>query len=358
MSERPENPQNQDLTPSGGWHSPSGASPWQEPETQVQERVAWREMSALPEELDQEPAEQGMWHRPDDDDTIFTDEDIVEVSDKPREVAATSPVASVRPEDLIAEIIGGTQRQVSVPNPEDFDYGSSSDDEGATQAADAIQEGDTLLVDEVPFDDDEEGNTSISAMLALASLAQGDEDDFAGLNAADLTPTERAMFNVASNIQDEMDSQQLSEPDIPEDATVTMEDTSAQPASQAEDYARQQLEQLNQQNEGDSQQFGGFGQEQAVQEPQYSPAEIELAQQFRETQRQAGVLRQMQAQGQIDPQELQARLQQLAIYDEQNGTWWNIGVETNTWYRYNNQTGAFDRYLAEQGVALHPMRLF
>ena len=242
MSERPENPQDEQTSSTGGWHSPAEASPWQAPETQTVASVAWREVKALPENVDATPEKRGDWHLTDDEDTVFTSEDVVEITNEPRQ-QPTSSIASARPEDLIADILG--QSRSSAPRPEDFVYptGTVDDEEEETVAADLFEEGATLLVDEEDLsllDDDDEA-MSMSEYMALANLAQGD-DDFSDIDSADLSPAERAVFNIARQVEDEMDTGR--EPPIEEGDTITMDDTSAQPANQAADYARQQLEAL------------------------------------------------------------------------------------------------------------------
>lgn len=340
MSERPENSQDNQPTSQGGWHSPGETSPWQSPDTQTAASVAWREVKALPDDVEKEPEKRGMWHLPQESDTTFNPDDVVEVSDAPRQ-SLTSNIAS--PEDLLAEIIGGTQKTVAAPRPEDFDYSTSRGEE-ATAASDVFAEGETLLVDEEemtvdaePLPDLDDEAFSMSEYMALANLAQGDDDDLAGLNASDFSPSERAAYSAALNVANELDSKQeqaLKEPAVPEDATVTMDDTSEQPASQAAEYARKQLEELGQ--SGDDP--GAYTQQpQQPQQPQYTQEEIQLAQQFRETKRQVAILRQMEQQGQIDYNELQARLQQHQIYDAQ-GNWWMVGYESDEWYRFNNQS--------------------
>jgi len=344
MSERPKNPHDEQPTSQGGWHSPGEASPWQSPDTQTAATVAWREVKALPEDVEKEPEERGMWHLPEESDTTFNPDDVVEVSDAPRPTPTTSTVPVASPEDLLAEILGGSQKTASVPRPEDFDYSTTGDEE-PTAAADALEAGETLLVDEeeltsdaeplLEFDADDEA-FSMSEYMALANLAQGDDDDIAGLNASDLSPAEQAAYSAALNVANEMDSkqqQQLQEPSVPDDATVTMDDTNEQPASQAAEYAARQLAELGQSDAGGTEQFT----QQQPQQPQYTPEEIQLAQQFRETKRQVAILRQRQQQGQIDPNQLQAELQNYQIYDPQ-GNWWMVGYETDNWYRFNNMT--------------------
>lgn len=343
MSERPENPLDEQSSATGGWHVPTEASPWQTPETQTVASVAWREVKALPEDVDTEPEKRGDWHLPDEEDTLFTPDDVVEITNEPRQQTPASTLAAVRPEDLIADILG--QSRTSAPRPEDFVYPTkSAPDEEETTSADMFDENATLLVDEedltseaLPDFDDDDESISMSEYMALANLVQGD-DDFSDIDHANLSPAERAAFNIARQVEDEMDTGR--EPAITEDATVTLEDTNTDPASQAADYARQQLEALNQGDASDSSPIQPY----QAQEPapaQYSQADIELAQKFRETKRQVAILRQMAAQGQIDQNELQTRLQEHTILDSQEN-WWMVGYETDEWYRYNNSNGQWE----------------
>jgi membrane peptidoglycan carboxypeptidase len=328
MSERPENPQNN--PGQSGWHSPREATPWQPGEQPTPSTIGWRTMKALPDDMDTAPEKRGDWHLPQESDTIFSPADEITVSPVP--TTGTSPVV-IRPEDLLAEIVGQKRAQAAL-RPEDL-VPQRRKKEDETVAADAVQEGETILVDEastaLPNVEDDDEELTMSEYIALASLAQG-MDQPTNINVADLSPAERALYNVASQYASELPAE--TRPDT--GATVTLQDTSQQTASQAADYARQQLAQLQ----------GGTGQEpvsftQAPTVPQYTPEQIQLAQQFRETKRQVQVLRQMQAQGQIAPQELEARLQQFTILDPQ-GNWWMIGLDTDQWYRYNNSNGQWD----------------
>ncbi|GAB5492318.1 MAG: hypothetical protein Phog2KO_25330 [Phototrophicaceae bacterium] len=347
MSERPENPLDEQSSSTGGWHSPTEASPWQTPETPTVASVAWRTISALPEDVDAEPQKRGDWHLPDEADTLFTATDVVEVSDDTRQPTPTPATSIASPEDLIADILG--QSRTSAPRPEDFVYPTQArDEEDETIAADMYDEGKTLLIDEegvtsaaeplLDLDEDDE-SLSMGEYMALASMAQGD-NDFSGIDEESLSPAERAVFNIARQVEDEMDTGR--EPALSDEDTITMEDTSAQGANQAADYARQQLEALNQGNEADvPEPYQAEQSYQQTQQPQYTPEQIELAGKFRETKRQVAVLRQMAAQGQIDQNELQTRLQEHTILDEQEN-WWMVGYETDEWYRYNNQTGDWE----------------
>lgn len=70
--------------------------------------------------------------------------------------------------------------------------------------------------------------------------------------------------------------------------------------------------------------------------PPESPTR-ELGQRFRETERQVALLRTRYDNGDIDYEQLQSQLQELQVLDE-NDQWWMVGVETNDWYRYDQET--------------------
>lgn len=331
MSERPENPQNDPVKPQGGWNLPREASPWQPVEQPTQPTVGWRTMKALPDELEAAPEKRGDWHLPQAGDTTFSPSDEITVGPAP---TGTGTAAVIRPEDLLAEIVGQRRAQNAL-RPEDM-IPQSRKREEETVAADAAKEGETALVDELPSVDDEE--LTMSEYIALASLAQGMESNTGNINLADLSPAERALYQAASQVAAELPKEKPADTG----ATQTLQDTSSQAASQAADYARQQLAQLGSSSEPQS-----FTQ--APTTPQYSPEQIQLANQFRETKRQVQVLRQMEAQGQIGRQELESRLQQFTIMDAQ-GNWWMVGYDSDQWYRYNNNNGQWE--LAQPPVPL------
>jgi membrane peptidoglycan carboxypeptidase len=337
MSERPEKPQNPNQS---GWHTPREASPWQPTEQPTQPTVGWRTMKALPDDMDTAPEKRGDWHLPQESDTTFSPSDEIAVSPP---TTGTSPVV-IRPEDLLAEIVGQKRAQAAL-RPEDMTPQQRRKREDETVATDALKEGETILVDEpaedLPTTEDDDEELTMSEYIALASLAQGMEDP-SKVNVKDLSPAERALFNVASQYAEELPK----EPKTDTGDTVTLQDTSQQ-SSQAADYARQQLAAL--QGGDQAPQAAPVSFTQAPTVPQYTPEEIQLANKFRETKRQVQVLRQMQAQGQIQPQELEVQLQQHTIMDSQ-GNWWMIGLDTDQWYRYNNATQQWE--LAQPPVPL------
>lgn len=96
------------------------------------------------------------------------------------------------------------------------------------------------------------------------------------------------------------------------------------------EYARQQLAQLGA-DEGHPGDFTPLPQQT---EP-IDPALAELATKFQQTEQQVRGLRDMYRAGQITRDDLQTRLRQHMILDN-NQVWWMMGVETDTWYKFEN----------------------
>lgn len=329
MSERPENPLEEQEQWQGGWQSPRESSPWQSSE-QMTEKVSWQQVKALPDDFEEEPEEPGQWHRPKDADTIFNEDDVVEVSNAPRMTTTSTPLVQ-RPEDIIEQITGKKLSSTGSMRPEDMALPTYGVAEEETVDSDAMS-GDTLLVDEASqtmtgIEDDDEG-LSVTELFALASLVQGD-DDYSQVDSRDMSPAEKAILNRVEEIERELPKPQ--EESFEAGETQTLDDTSQQVGESAADYAARMAKQVS--SGGAAQDFG-YGQQATQATPAYTPEQVRLAQQFKETFRQVQVLRQMHEQGQIDRVELEARLQEHTIQDSQ-GDYWMIGFETNEWYRYN-----------------------
>lgn len=73
--------------------------------------------------------------------------------------------------------------------------------------------------------------------------------------------------------------------------------------------------------------------------PAPAPAADEHAARFRATAAEVRSLRQRKRAGQITPAQLQAELRRHMI--EVEGVWWMLGVETDTWYRYDELAGGW-----------------
>ncbi len=349
MSDRPEFPADDTTPPSrGAWHAPQEPQLWQPPAEEERSEASWRTVRALPETMGDEPEESGGWHLPKPEDTTFEPEDEVPLQEGAKSARATTSAAAA-PEDLIAEILGQTRTQATAPLPEDSLPTRAApadtlevDVEADTEAAEGLGALESLGA----MDDDDEA-FNMTEYYALASLEEGAQpgmltDD---IDPADLSPAERAFYNVASEAAAELpaDAEEVDELSGDDPASVaarmaaeyadggdteSLDQTTGQDAA---DYARQMAQQV-----GDVD--TGAATMDVEAQPQLSPQEQELAAQFRETRQQVQVLKQMHDAGQLDYQELQRRLQQLSILDPQ-GRWWMLGVNTDRWYRYDDTTG-------------------
>ena len=355
MSELSENAQNHKR---GAWHASESGSTWQPSAEAGPSQVARRTVKALPDDLQAEPSERGLWHQPAPKDTRFTAEDEITIDEQARTTDAQRPAATaVRPEDLLNEILNTERRQ----RPED-QIPVQSDDAGAP-TDDTTGDGMSGLEALGALDDaDDDESFSMSEWSALASLEENAQpsqsvqlDDF---DTQDLSPAERALYKAASAAADELPASDSTA----ETAQPTTDNAPQHSGPQqgegesAAEYAARMARQYGGDIGGEpTQQLDSTGAAQGTQpypsaaqgqqeqpaEAQLTPEEQQLAEQFRETRRQVEVLRQMFNQGQIDYQELQTRLQSLTIADN-GGTWWMIGYETNKWYRYNSQSGQWE----------------
>ncbi|MBZ0298548.1 MAG: transglycosylase domain-containing protein, partial [Anaerolineae bacterium] len=88
-------------------------------------------------------------------------------------------------------------------------------------------------------------------------------------------------------------------------------------------------------------------------EPEADPAQVELARKFQTTERQVKALRQQYQNGTITRDQLQEQLRQHLILDTDDN-WWMMGVDTDTWYRYDNASKQW--VVAEPPVSRTPQR--
>lgn len=338
MSDRPEKPADDTTSPTyGAWHEPQEPQLWQPPAEEERSEAAWRTVRALPESMTDQPDVSGGWHLPDPEDTIFSPEDEVPVN----ETARMTSAAAAAPEDLIAEILGQTQTQSASPLPEDSLPTRAETVDTLPLDVEPQAEGEGLgsLAALGALDDDDDEAFNMTEYYALASLEEGAQQGTPTdeINPADLSPAERAYYNAASEAAAELPSESTAG----EGSSLGGDDAASIAARMAAQYASGEgaTETLDattgQEPMGVGQPYGTIG---VDAHPQYTQQDQELAAQFRETQQQVQVLKQMHDAGQLDYQELQRRLQQLSILDPQ-GRWWMLGVNSDRWYRYDDTTG-------------------
>ncbi len=370
----------------GGWHTPS-TTVWREvADAPVAE---WR-VPALPDEFEEEPDIRGGWHLPAPEDTLFTTGQELKISDgkaimedllRPEDLIADLmtkpaakpaapglaapedfiPVASSRPAAVVQEIASPEDFELPVAAPKEIplfpddtplptsaetalppDDGILMPDEGEA-VTEAVTDAELSAALE-ELDDDEEA-FSFSEWQALASLDESGAMNATGVDTAELTPAQKALFAAATDAAEVLptpapaSTQGESPADIaarmarelageaPPSATsmtgaVTMAGTPGQedPAAFAARMARE---------------LASEGTSPSTPTQQFNPQQAALAQKFVDTQNQVKTLRAQYQAGQITYDDLQRRLQSLTILDD-NQNWWMIGVETDKWYRFDN----------------------
>jgi membrane peptidoglycan carboxypeptidase len=339
-----------DKPTSSGWRKPQEAPPAAEPAAAAAKATgAWR-VPTLPTNLPVAPTERGTWHRPQPEDTPFTEKDETEVTPERQEVLAS------RPEDFLVNFTATQETPVAAAaapaaplRPEDSLPGSETIDAiQETPAAETdsslldLELGDLAAATGADADDDDDG-FSMSELMALSSLVEKrpppsivpkatEPDDQATGGATGITPggtgsqtlSQTGPEDPAAYARRQLELLTGVKPGT--GATPAVVDP-VQSASDPAAYARQQLENLGTGAIGAA--VGGAA---AI-----TPQQEQLAQKFRDTEVQVRSLRQQLQSGQINQQQMADQLKRLMILDE-NNVWWMLGAETDTWYRYaNNQ---------------------
>ena len=243
---------------------------------------------------------------------------------------------------------------------------------------------DVMLMLESLDEEEDDDSVHMSELIALASLVEdepqkaveegekapaksvilpgdGDEEDGGAddlFSTEQLSPAERVIMGTQTAAPteqpaaDEMDisdpsayaRQQLAQlsggaaPTEDTDQLTSTQPTTSEPATagDAADYARQQLEALS----------GGAATPPSLtptapiapaQPEPVDPRQIELGRRFRETEQKVQSLRQMVAAGQMSQQDFIEQLRDAMVLDDE-GVWWMMGVESDQWYRAENNT--------------------
>jgi membrane peptidoglycan carboxypeptidase len=337
----------EDVELRGGWKKPEKTGGWKAPQPEPAEaRSGGWKIPAMPPELKDKPAAEGAWHLPRPEDTRFGPQDEVEIGRQ----------AALRPEDTLLPETAGLEQDTAeaaespVEETSDLESYSGLGDLVATLAA-AIetQRKPDILLEETaeaetetaearkPADESEEldfGSPTQAEREALTqALTGGDQStevhpaDFARQQIDWLTSagdedseTAEAAADPGAYARQQLAAlQQDTQADIP---TAPPTEAPSDPAA----YARRQLEQL-----------GGV----TTTEPQaLDPAQAELARKFQDTERQVRALRQQYRSGQITRDQLQQELRKYLVLDHEE-TWWMMGVDTDTWYRYDSAAGTW-----------------
>lgn len=356
MSDRPDTKSNDQTPNNGGWHQPKTPQLWKPVEkTPEPEPVAGWRVPALPQDLTESPQESGSWHLPRPEDTLFRAEDEIEVSPAAkaaRQQESSTSLDAVRPEDLIAEIMGTSRSTGETPavRPEDA--------VGDLQRTDVNQDGELDIMDDIDavLDDDA---FSFSEYQALRSLDEGsdatEEVDLSEFGEEDLSPAQLAAIQSATQA---LPFDSLTGEMPPAAPAQPIDGEADDAASIAARMAAQYADGGAGEGEAVADEAGVTGDDAAsiaarmaaqygdgsVEAPApdmgtqpLDPALQELQGKFMATRDAVNILRGQYQAGQITYDDLQARLREHTILDNQNN-WWMIGLETDKWYRFDNAT--------------------
>ncbi len=344
MSNRPSRPEKSQANPSEGWHQPDAPGGWRAPAESAEPVTGWR-VPTLPTSMDVVPDQEGDWHLPQPEDTTFTSDDVSEVIG-----VVERPPDAIDPIDALAEAVSGAGQPAPAPPAR----ASRSPEDLMSMALERT----------APEDEDDDDAFSVSELVALASLVEEQPkaavtpaasapavapvmptpavEEETAMDLSALSPAERALFKTeampaAPALESEtLDAaeyarQQLAKLEEGEPATLGSLLEKSQPAAlDPAEYARRQLEALGAEP-GDRTPLP----QQTAPLETMDPALVELANKFRDTELRVRALRAQYMAGRITRDDLQTQLKQLMILDN-NQVWWMMGVETDTWYKFEN----------------------
>jgi membrane peptidoglycan carboxypeptidase len=358
MSDTPPSKSERGDTPiSGGWQSPTTPGGWKAPETDRES--AWR-VPALPTDLPDEVGGDGGWRLPAPQDTIYGPEDELEVHRPEDELMISPPpedqrVAPARvsdalaPEDLIPAQNGTSgdaapapgQTASSVPlAPEDLIYMIEHIDE--TDDDFAVSGGFSELVALASLAEREPGAGALPGEASpIPGGASTDTGASAPIDLSTLSRSERVVMQSSgapASDAAEYARQQLAllgVDDAPAAGSIGAVTTpTGATGADPGDYARQQLALL-----GDTGAISGTSllqtESPATVIENLNPRQRDLLRRYRETEDRVGSLRRMMQAGQISQDDFINQLRDLMILDDDQ-VWWMMGVETDTWYKSEN----------------------
>jgi len=327
----------------GGWMVPQSPGAWREPENSP-EPDGWK-VPVLPPDMAEEAEETGAWHLPDPEDTTFTRDDEIEITEATRpedqllELAALvsdelppaedpEPEGPVAPEDLMY-LIEHMDEEEEPENPQMSELLALASLVEEEPAAD-----DDSSITAVVLDDDDEETDDLDEGLSAAeklilNSRPGPDDDTGTADPANYAAQQLAQLGLSGD--DNADP--LGNVDISNEALTGS--TSGPPAtSDPANYAAQQLAQLGLDDTGATGVGMPTGPSAPVVEPE-DPRQVELGRQFRQTEEQVATLRRMVQNGQLSQDDYVNQLRDLMILDDDQN-WWMMGVESDQWYKSEN----------------------
>ena len=398
MSDRPSQTTHndpEDRNRAAGWHAPEQPGAWRAPEdaadSSAEEAGGWR-VPALPSDLDIVPDDRGAWHLPRPEDTRFQPDDELQVSDAGRSSQGELTAGEAIPLD--SQTVATAQARESetlvalpfdnVPTvaakPVDSAPATSSalpfGDEALAAAAatpdvprdsaglpfgpetGAAPSVDELVTPGLVFrdDDDDDDTFSMSELIALASLVEDQSVPILVPNrplgsTPAATPAVETPAEALPTDSGEYARQQLERLNagVTPPPSSTPVPTPAPSEDDPAEYARQQLERLQSHAPA------------VATAPKTEPlpaapavGDATLAEKFKQTEERVHALRRQYRAGQMSREQLQTELRALMVLDESN-VWWMLGVETDTWYKFDNGQWVAARPAALGKPAERPM---
>jgi len=314
-----------------GWYTPQTTTiePVTEAPARIQTGSGWR-VPTLPQNLPTQPQNQGDWHLPRPEDTVFTEESETEITPERKQVIES------RPEDFLESLQLESASQPSTPT-QAAPIAEPTTEKTDSQSLLDLELGSLVKDTGADQDEEDENAFSMSELIALSSLVEKSPQSTivpktsseTGAQPAEVTGPQPATATTATS-EDPADYARRQLEALQGGSTgaapiPTVSETPSTTTTSAEDYAKQQLAAL-----------GATTVEPVVPAaPVLTARQQELAQKFRDTETQVRALRTQYQSGLLTRDQLQEQLKRLMILDE-NNVWWMMGVETDTWYRFQN----------------------
>jgi membrane peptidoglycan carboxypeptidase len=346
-----ENP-SEEMNLKGGWQRPAKTGGWQVPRSEPETPTGGWKVPAMPTDLEVQPVSEGDWHLPRPEDTSFTPGDELEIGvtsplrpediDLPTQSAALAvaapteaePRATFDPEaytglgDLVAQLMEQQEQA-----PPEIMPGEPEETAGTLEAESGLEElvaelmeeqqpPPEIMLEEMEGEQETADLTQPAAAerAALEQVAEEEEEAPVGEQPTEVHPEDYARQQVDWLHSEDETAATDPEAYAREQLAALMGEAEPPPATETgpADYARQQLEQLT---------------------PEEAAASA-LSAKFRETEAKVRGLRQQYQNGQITRDQLQTELRNYLILDDDEN-WWMMGVDTDTWYRYDNAAGTW-----------------
>ncbi|MEZ4668910.1 MAG: biosynthetic peptidoglycan transglycosylase [Anaerolineae bacterium] len=321
MADSPSN--NNDVTlggqTQGGWRKPQSATAAPPSPAPIKSQTGGWRVPVLPQNVPSAPSTQGDWHLPKPEDTIFTERDETEIPAERQQAIESRPEDFLENFQLTSQQPAEQEEVDTEASPQPIEPEAEKTD---SQSLLDLELGDVIEATGADEDDDDD-TFSMSELIALSSLVEKTpKSDIVPKQKEPVAETGPQATTGQTGADDPAAyaRKQLELLQGTSAATSTADDAAA--------YARKQLEALS-------------GTSSAPAQAGLTPKQQELAQKFNETQTQVRVLRGQYQAGQLTRDQLQEQLKRLMILDE-NNVWWMMGVETDTWYRFQNNEWVID----------------